>query len=83
MIHEPLTLGVCLALDPLFKPTDIAKRNELYKFNHWLTIPPYIKTMVESGQNIDCSRWKIIITGGAELSNDLKLKADEFIRKNK
>jgi len=82
MIHEPLTLGVPLALDPLFDPKNIDKRNELYKFNHWLTIPPYIKTMVDSGKRIDCSRWKLIITGGAELPNDVKIKADEFIRKN-
>ena len=71
-----------MALDPLFDPKNIDKRNELYKFNHWLTIPPYIKTMVDSGKNIDCSRWKLIITGGAELPSDVKLKADEFIRKN-
>ena len=82
MIHEPLVLGVGLALDPLFNPKDIARRNEQYKFNHWLTIPPYIKTMVDSGQVIDCSRWKLIVTGGAALLNDVKIKADEFIKKN-
>ena len=82
MIHEPLVLGVALALDPLFNPKDIAKRNELYKFNHWLTIPPYIKTMAESGKKIDCSRWKLIITGGAALENIVKIKADKFIREN-
>lgn len=82
MIHEPLVLGVSLALDPLFNPKDIAKRNNMYKFNHWLTIPPYIKTMVENTKNIDCSRWKLIITGGAELSNSLKIQADEFIKRN-
>lgn len=82
MIHEPLVLGVSLALDPLFNPKDIAKRNEMYKFNHWLTIPPYIKTMVESGKKIDCSRWKLIITGGAELDNEVKIKADKFIKDN-
>lgn len=80
MIHEPLVLGVSLGLDPLFKPEDIAKRNELYKFNHWLTIPPYIKTMVETCKSIDCSRWKLIITGGAALENDVKIKADKFIK---
>lgn len=82
MIHEPLVLGVGIALDPLFNPKDIAKRNELYKFNHWLTIPPYIKSMVESGKRIDCSRWKLIITGGAALDNDVKIKADKFIKDN-
>lgn len=82
MIHEPLVLGVALGLDPLFKPTDIAKRNELYKFNHWLTIPPYIKTMVESTKNIDCSKWKLIVTGGSALDNETKIKADKFIRDN-
>lgn len=82
MIHEPLVLGVALALDPLFNPKDIAKRNKMYKFNHWLTIPPYIKTMVENCKDIDCSRWKLIITGGAELSNSLKIQADQFIKNN-
>ena len=43
MIHEPLCLGVTLALDPLFKPENAIKRNNQYRFNHWLTIPPYIK----------------------------------------
>jgi len=82
MIHEPLVLGVTLALDPLFNPKDIAKRNKMYKFNHWLTIPPYIKTMVETCKSIDCSRWKLVITGGAELSNSLKIQADQFIQNN-
>lgn len=82
MIHEPLSLGVTLALDPLFNPKDIVKRNEQYKFNHWLTIPPYIKTMIELNKPMDCSKWKIIITGGDELLASVKLKADEYIRKN-
>lgn len=82
MIHEPLVLGVALGLDPLFNPKDINKRNELYKFNHWLTIPPYIKTMVQENKNIDCSRWKLVITGGAALENEVKIAADEFIKKN-
>lgn len=83
MIHEPLSLGVTLALDPLFNPKDIVKRNEQYKFNHWLTIPPYIKTMIELNKPMDCSKWKIIITGGDELLASVKLKADEYIRKNR
>jgi len=82
MIHEPLILGVGLALDPLFNPKDIVKRNELYKFNHWLTIPPYIKTMVEEDKVMDCSRWKLIVTGGAALENEVKIKADQYIKKN-
>ena len=82
MIHEPLILGVGLALDPLFNPKDIVKRNELYKFNHWLTIPPYIKTMVEEDRVMDCSRWKLIVTGGAALENEVKIKADQYIKKN-
>jgi len=82
MIHEPLVLGVSLALDPLFNPKDIAKRNEMYKFNHWLTIPPYIKIMAESGKRIDCSKWKLIITGGAALDNEVKIKADKYIKDN-
>ncbi len=79
MIHEPLSLGVTVALDPLFDPKDIAKRNKLYKFNHWLTIPPYIKTMIESTKKIDCSKWKIVVTGGDTLNVELKEKADRFI----
>lgn len=82
MIHEPLVLGVALALDPLFNPKDIAKRNELYQFNHWLTIPPYIKSMTENVKKIDCSKWKLIITGGAALENSVKIKADRFIREH-
>lgn len=82
MIIEPLTLGVCIALDPIFDPKEISKRNELYGFNHWLTIPPYIKCMVKENKKIDCSRWKIIITGGAELTNELKIAADNYIKKN-
>ena len=80
MIHEPLVLGVALGLDPLFKPTDIAKRNKLYQFNHWLTIPPYIKVMVESVKKIDCKKWKLIVTGGAALDDEVKMKADQFIK---
>ena len=82
MIHEPLSLGVALALDPLFNPKDIIKRNEQYQFNHWLTIPPYIKAMTELGKNTDCSKWKIIITGGDALLDSVKIKADQYIAKN-
>ena len=82
MIHEPLILGVGLALDPLFDPKDIAKRNKQYKFNHWLTIPPYIKVFVEDKNTIDCSKWKLIVTGGAALDNELKIKADMKIKNN-
>ena len=82
MIHEPLSLGVALALDPLFKPENITKRNEQYKFNHWLTIPPYIKVMVNQNKPTDCSRWKIIITGGAELQDEVKIKGDKYIKRN-
>ena len=82
MIHEPLCLGVTLALDPLFDPKNLIKRNEQYQFNHWLTIPPYLKSAVESKKKTDCSRWKIVLTGGAELPNSVKLAADEYIAKN-
>lgn len=82
MIHEPLSLGVTLALDPLFDPKNIVKRNEFYKFNHWLTIPPYIQKMTEMDKKMDCSRWKIIVTGGAELKDNVKLAADDYIRRN-
>lgn len=82
MIHEPLCLGVGLALDPLFNPKDIVKRNREYKFNHWLTVPPYIKTMIDMNKSMDCSKWKIVVTGGAELLNEVKISADEYIRRN-
>ncbi len=82
MIHEPLCLGVTLALDPLFKPENAIKRNNQYKFNHWLTIPPYIKKMLETGKKTDCSRWKIIVTGGDALQDEIKMNADKFIADN-
>ena len=82
MIHEPLCLGVTLALDPLFKPENAIKRNNQYKFNHWLTIPPYIKKMLELGKSTDCSRWKIIVTGGDALQDEIKINADKFIADN-
>lgn len=82
MIHEPLSLGVALALDPLFSPKTIVNRNNFYRFNHWLTIPPYIQKMTEMNKKMDCSRWKIIVTGGAELKDSVKLGADEYIRRN-
>lgn len=82
MIHEPLSLGVAVALDPLFNPKDIVKRNELYEFNHWLTIPPYIQKMTKMNKKMDCSKWKIIVTGGAELKNNVKIDADRYIKRN-
>ena len=82
MIHEPLCLGVSLAFDPLFSPKDVIKRNKQYKFNHWLTIPAYIKKMIEMNKNTDCSRWKIVLTGGDALHNEVKLGADEYIKRN-
>lgn len=82
MIHEPLCLGVAVALDPLFDPKNLAKRNKQYKFNHWLTIPPYLKKFLEQGKDTDCSNWKIVLTGGAELSDSLKYEADAYIEKN-
>lgn len=82
MIHEPLCLGVTLALDPLFKPENAIKRNNQYKFNHWLTIPPYLKKMLELGKSTDCSRWKIIITGGDALQDEIKINADKYIADN-
>ena len=82
MIHEPLSLGVTLALDPLFDPKNMKKRNEQYKFNHWLTIPPYLKTVVDAGKKIDCRNWKIVVTGGDELQEKLKIRADNFIKNN-
>jgi len=82
MIHEPLSLGVTLALDPLFDPKNLAKRNEQYKFNHWLTIPPYVKAMTERNKPMDCSRWKIVVTGGAELECNVKFDSDAYIKEN-
>lgn len=82
MIHEPLCLGVTLALDPLFKPENVIKRNKQYKFNHWLTIPPYLKRMLELNKSTDCSQWKIIITGGDALQDEIKINADQYISDN-
>lgn len=80
MIHEPLCLGVTLCFDPLFNPKDLARRNEQYQFNHWLTIPPYLKKFLETKKDIDCSKWKIVLTGGAELPDKLKIDMDNYIK---
>lgn len=82
MIHEPVSLGATLALDPLFKPKDLAKRSKMYKFNHWQTIPPYVNEMVRADKKIDCSKWKRILTGGDAFKDKDKLAADDYVRKN-
>ena len=82
MLHEPLCLGATLALDPLFDPKNLAKRNDMYHFNHWQTIPPYIKMMTKMDKKTDCSHWKRILTGGDYFDNRDKLAADAYIAKN-
>lgn len=82
MMHEPISLGASVALAPIFKPKNLSELNKLYEFNHWLTIPPYIKRMVEMDKPMDCSKWNIIVTGGSELDMDTKLAADTYISKN-
>lgn len=82
MIHEPLSLGVTLILDPLFKPENIIKRNNKYKLNHILSTPPYVKKITELNKKTDFSQLKIFITGGDTLPNDVKIKADKYIKKN-
>lgn len=82
MIHEPMSLGATLALDPLFKPKNLAKRNQMYSFNHWQTIPPYINEMVLANKKTDCSKWKRILTGGDAFKDKDKIDADKYIRKN-
>ncbi len=82
MIHEPLSLGVTLALDPLFDPKNIVKRNRQYNFNHWLTIPPYIKKMTDMNKKTDCSKWKIVLTGGDVLTEKVKSDGDKYIQRN-
>lgn len=82
MLHEPLCLGATLALDPLFNPKNLAKRNDLYHFNHWQTIPPYIKTMTKVNKKTDCSGWKRILTGGDYQDLKDKQDADQYIARN-
>lgn len=82
MLHEPLCLGAGLALDPLFNPKNVAKRNDFYKFNHWQTIPPYIKAMTKANKKTDCSVWKRILTGGDYYDIKDKLAADSYVARN-
>ncbi|MCH5316827.1 MAG: acyl--CoA ligase [Eubacterium sp.] len=82
MIHEPLNLGAAIAVDPLFDPKNFTKINKIYKFNHWQTIPPYIKSIVQQHKKTDCSRWKRILTGGDALADEIKILADKYIKEN-
>lgn len=82
MIHEPLSLGVTLILDPLFKPENIFERNKKYKLNHILSIPAYVKKIVELNKKTDFSNLKIFITGGDALTDDLKISTDKYIKEN-
>lgn len=82
MIHEPLSLGVTLILDPLFKPKNVAKRNDTYKLNHILSSPPYAKMISDLNKKTDFSNLKIFITGGDALSDDIKIKTDQYIKRN-
>ena len=38
--------------------------------------------MLELGKSTDCSRWKIIVTGGDALQDEIKINADKFIADN-
>lgn len=82
MIHEPLNLGAAIAVDPLFDPKNFVKINKLYKFNHWQTIPPYIKSIVNQNKKTDCSRWKRILVGGDAMADEVKISADKYIKAN-
>lgn len=82
MMHEPLSLGVTLVLDPLFKPENVVKRNNRFRLNHILSTPPYVKRITELDKKTDFSQLKIFITGGDTLPNDVKIKADKYIKKN-
>ena len=79
MLHEPLCLGITVALDPIYEPENLERRNEQYHFNHWPTVPPYIAKMVQLNKNLDCSRWRVVSVGGVELTNEVKLSADAYI----
>ncbi|MBE6816923.1 MAG: acyl--CoA ligase [Ruminococcaceae bacterium] len=82
MLHEPLCLGITVALDPIYKPENLARRNKQYRFHHWPTIPPYISKMVSMNKKMDCSRWCVVSVGGVELTNETKLDGDAYIQKN-
>ena len=79
MVHEPICLGMCVALDPIFEPKNIVRRNEQYGINHWPTIPPYVEKVADINPKMDCSSWKVISVGGTELTPECKSKVDDFI----
>lgn len=80
MLHEPLCLGITVALDPLYEPENLERRNKQYKFNHWPTIPPYIAKMIQLNKDMDCSKWRVVSVGGVELKDEVKLSADQYIK---
>ncbi len=80
MLHEPLCLGITVALDPLYEPDNLERRNKQYQFNHWPTIPPYIAKMLQLNKDLDCSKWRVVSVGGVELKDEVKLGADEYIK---
>ncbi len=80
MLHEPLCLGITVALDPLYEPENLERRNKQYQFNHWPTIPPYIAKMLQLNKDLDCSKWRVVSVGGVELKDEVKLGADEYIK---
>ncbi len=80
-IHNPLCLGVALALDPLFNAKNIDKRLKQYRFNHWNTIPAYVEDMCNNKkiEKMDLNYLKSITTGGDFLTPQLKEKADKIL----
>ena len=79
MVHEPVCLGICVALDPIFDPKNMVRRNKQYGINHWPTIPQYVGQVANLDLKLDCSAWKVISVGGTELTPEVKAKVDKYI----
>lgn len=81
-IHDPLCLGVSVALDPIFNSKKVSKRLKQYNFNHWNTIPAYVDDMCKDKKikNMDLSFLKSITTGGDYLTGNLKDRADALLK---
>lgn len=80
--HDPLCLGVCLDIDPLFNSKKVDKRLKQFKFNHWNTIPSYVDDMIKSKKvrKLDLSHIKSITTGGDFLSEQLQEQATNLVQ---
>lgn len=78
--HTPLSLGLTVAMDPIFVSKNLEKRLVQYQFQHWDTIPAYVEDMVNN-KNLNKRKTKCIktlMTGGDYLSPSLQKKAKDL-----